>query len=345
MNTHFGNLQKHPRATLSHLPTALEPMLNLSDHFGGANLFVKRDDCTGLAMGGNKARQLEYYIGKANAENADSVLITGAVQSNFVRLAAAAARKFNMKCHIQLEQRVKSKSELYHQSGNVLLSRMLAEKLYEYPDGEDERGADIKLDEIAADLKQEGNRPYVIHLGPDHPPLGALGYVQAAIEIAEQLKIHNLKLDGIVTPSGSGATHSGLLFGLRMIGVDIPVYGICVRREKSAQALRIEKLCDKIAVLLEMKNPVSTDDIKIHDEVLAPGYGKMNQFVEESIKLAAQKEGLLLDPVYTGKAMAGMIELIKNTKRNENYLFLHTGGQVANFGYADMLENILIPRD
>jgi len=200
----LGRLDALPRARLAHTPTPLEALPNLAASLGGARLYVKRDDCTGLAFGGNKVRQLEFYLGEAQARNADTVLITGAVQSNFVRLAAAAARKLGMEIHIQLEERVPKTDPAYRSSGNVLLDRLLGATLYSYSDGEDEAGADKRLRAIAAELEAQGRRPYVIPLAPGHPPLGALGYVEAARELLDQLAAQELGLDEIVVSSGSG---------------------------------------------------------------------------------------------------------------------------------------------
>ncbi len=175
MTERLGVLDSLPRALLSHLPTPIDEMPNLSRHLGHARLLVKRDDCTGLCMGGNKARQLEFYMGRAQEQNADTVLITGAVQSNYVRTAAAAARKLGMQCHVQLEDRVANKSEQYHTSGNVFLNKMLGATLHYFPEGENEQAADQNLEIIAEQLRSEGAKPYVIHLGPDHSMVGALG--------------------------------------------------------------------------------------------------------------------------------------------------------------------------
>ena len=202
----LGKLDDLPRVTLAHLPTPIEPMENLAAELGrGGGLYVKRDDCTGLAFGGNKVRQLEFYLGEARAEGADTVLITGAVQSNFVRSAAAAAAKLGMECHAQLEERVPGKDGAYRMSGNVLLDRMLGATIYSYAQGEDEEGADRRLHEIADALKERGRRPYIVPLAPGHKPLGALGYVDAAREILGQLAAQPLRMDEIVVASGSGA--------------------------------------------------------------------------------------------------------------------------------------------
>ncbi len=334
----LGRLDALPRARLVHAPTPLEAMPNLTKSLGGAQLYVKRDDCTGLAFGGNKVRQLEFYLGEAQARNADTILITGAVQSNFVRLAAAAARKLGMEIHIQLEERVPKNDPAYRNSGNVLLNRLMGATLHSYPDGDDETGADKRLHEIAAELEVQGRRPYIIPLAPGHAPLGALGYVDAAREILDQIAAQDIALDEIVVTSGSGHTHGGLLFGLRALGCAVPVTGICARRPAKAQRPRIESRCREIAELLDVAPVVAEADIHLIDEFLAPGYGQLNAAAVEAIAMAARQEALILDPVYTGKTMAGFIRRARQAEAGQNLLFMHTGGGPAVFAYGPALE-------
>ena len=343
MDRALGRLDDLPRARLGHAPTPLEAMANLERHIGGGPLYVKRDDCTGLALGGNKVRQLEFYLGEAVAKRADTVLITGAVQSNFARLAAAAARKLGMECHIQHEERVAEPGSAYRLSGNVLLEKMLGATLHAYPKGEDEAGADRRLGEIADQLQAAGRRPYIIHLAPGHPPLGALGYVAAARELVGQMADQDLVIDEIVVASGSGHTHGGLLFGLRALGCLIPVTGICVRRDATAQNLRIAARCREIADLLGLEAPVGDHDIRLDDRYLAPGYGRLNDPMVEAIETAARHEGLILDPVYTGKAMAGFLQRARDDVGGDKaFLFIHTGGSPAVFGYGPSLTRAMI---
>jgi len=337
----FGRIASIPRQQLQLDRTALEPMPNLGEHCGGARLLVKRDDCTGLAFGGNKVRQLEFYLGAAIAQDADTLLITGSVQSNFVRTAAAGARKLGMTCHIQLEERVATSAPHYHDSGNVLIDKLLGATLYSYPEGEDESGADRQLGQIAADLRDGGRRPYVIPLAPGHPPLGSLGYVLAAAELLGQITAADLPVTEIVVASGSGATHGGLLFGLRALGSAIEVTGVCVRRDAALQRIRIQDTCDGIAALLDVASKVSDDDIRLTDAFLAPGYGKINQATARAVVLGAQTEGLMLDPVYTGKAMAGLIQRARSADDRSTLVFLHTGGTPAIFAYQDAIEEAL----
>ena len=339
MTSGLGKFDKFPRAELAMVPTPMEAMPNLSNFLDGPNLFVKRDDLTGLAMGGNKARQIEFYFGEAIAQKADVILITGAIQSNFIRSAAAATAKLGMDCHVQLEERVPNVDQTYRASGNVLLDKLFGATIYSYPDGEDEAGADRNINEIADGLKKKGKTPYIIPLSPGHPPLGAMGYIVAAQEILEQLKQSGQQIDEIVVASGSTSTHAGLLYGLRALGSRLRIAGICVRRSKEQQAPRVLARCTELSKLLGTSEYVTADDIILNDVPLAPGYGQLNPLTIEAIKLAASKEGLLLDPVYTGKVMAGMIDRVRGNvyAKNANILFLHTGGQPALFAYEPEL--------
>lgn len=334
----LGRLGDLPRAKLFHAPTYLEYMPNLTAAYGGKRaLYVKRDDLTDMAFGGNKVRQLEFYLGEAQAQGADTVLITGAVQSNFARLTAAGARKLGMECHIQWEERVAKQDLRYRNSGNVLIERILGATLHSYPLGEDEAGADRRLGEIAEELRRAGRKPYIIPLAPGHAPLGALGYVVAAQELLQQIEAADLSVDGIVVASGSGATHAGLLFGLRALGSSVPVTGICVRRDAAAQQPRIETRCAEIAALLETVNPVVAKDVVVTDAFLAPGYGRASEEVLNAIRLAARTEALMLDPVYSGKTMAGFISAAKQAEGEGALIFIHTGGTPGIFAYEDDL--------
>ncbi len=327
-------LARFPTVAVAHVPTPVEPLNNLGGELGLA-LRVKRDDCTGLAFGGNKVRQLEFYFGDALDKGADTILITGAVQSNYVRVAAAMARRFALDCHVQLEERVPDVDALHRGSGNVLLDRLMGATIHRYPRGEDEDGADTNLAGIASELRADGRTPYIIPLSPKAPPLGALGYVAAAIELAEQLEGMP---DEIVVPSGSGFTHSGLLFGLRALGLDVPVTGICVRRDAARQTERIAQRFREVGDLLGQPVAVPPEDVRLFDGALAPGYGQLSPDVVAAIQRTARTEGLFLDPVYSGKAMAGLIALARDGRlAGRDILFLHTGGQPALFAYGDSL--------
>ena len=340
----LGRLASVPRVKLFGGPTPLQTMPHLAKVCGGqAELYVKRDDCTELAFGGNKVRQLEFYFGEAVACSADTVLITGAVQSNFVRLAAAAAARLGMACHIQLEERVPKNDPVYRTSGNVLLDHMLGATMHHYPDGEDEAGADRQLSVIADELRSTGSRPYIIPLAPGHAPIGALGYVVAAHELVGQLALEEIELDEIVVASGSGATHAGLLFGLRALSCEIPVTGICVRRDADKQRPRLIERCQEIAELLDIDNKVTDEDIVLRDDFLAPGYGKSGEVAMRAILLGARTEGLMLDPTYTGKTMAGFIDRAETATEPTRLLFFHTGGSPAIFAYQNELDDVMTP--
>jgi len=337
-------LAPFPQAQLSSGATPVRLLKNLSNHLGGPDIYIKRDDFTEILFGGNKIRQLEFYLGEAQKQGADTVLITGAVQSNFVRSAASSAAILGMDCHIQLEERVPGITDTHRISGNVLLDQLLGATIHSYPTGEDEAGADRRLHEIAGDLKQQGKSPYIIPLSPGHKPLGALGYVKAADELCDQMTAGNTDpFDEIVVASGSGATHGGLLTGLRLAGNQTKVLGVCVRRKVSDQSPRIKARAQEISDLLGTANPVNDGDINIIDNTLSPGYGQLNDQAFNAIQLCAKFEGIFLDPVYTSKVMAALISRVTSGvyKKTDRVLFIHTGGQAALFGYQPELQQRL----
>ena len=334
----FAGIARFPRVRLGHAPTPIDPAPNLGAALG-IDLWIKRDDCTGLAFGGNKVRQLEFHFGEARARGADTVLVTGAVQSNLVRIAAAGARRLGMDIHIQLEERVDGGGETYRTSGNLLLDRMLGATLHPFPEGEDEAAADAAMERRAAALAAEDRRPYVIHSATGHPPLGGLGYVVGAEEVVEQARAPGMRFDAVVCASGSALTHAGLLVGLRALDERAPVLGICVRRDAVSQGARVAQVASALAAMIDCPAAFDAGDIEVSDAVLAPGYGRLNEAACEAMALAAGHEGLLLDPVYTGKAMAGLIAHVRSGRiaAGSRVLFVHTGGQPALFAYADSL--------
>jgi D-cysteine desulfhydrase family pyridoxal phosphate-dependent enzyme len=328
-----------PRVELSHRPTPLERLDNLSKEFA-TNLWVKRDDCTGLALGGNKSRQLEFYIGQAKLQGADTLLTTGAVQSNHVRMTVAAARKVGMEVEVQLEHRVDRDEPEYHNSGNPYLVKLMGARIHYYPEGEDEDGADQALVDRATELEKEGRKAYVIPLSNAHTPYGALGYVDGAEELLAQLNELKINPAKLIVPTGSASTHAGILIGLRASGSDIPVHGVCVRRDANSQqqrvATKIRSVIDAMGIDLE----IADDDIVCDDSMLAPGYGHPNPATVAAIKLLARREGLLLDPTYSGKSFASLLEILKQGAYGENdhLVFLHTGGIASLFGYPELVD-------
>lgn len=316
-------------------PTPMEPLRNLSDRLG-IDLWVKRDDLAGTTLGGNKSRQLEFYLGAATAQGADTILITGAVQSNFVRTAAACAARCGMRTIVQLENRVSGQGDLYDRSGNVLLNDLLGAEVMLYPEGEDEAGADAALRARAEEERRAGYRPYVIPLALGNPPLGALGYMRAAQEITAQ----DPEFDHVVVASGSGLTHAGLLAGFDHLGLDVQVIGSCVRRDAGLQMQRMTQVLDDLARLTGARAAVPAENLHIWDGALAPGYGRIGEAASTAMTLMAQHEGQLLDPVYTAKAFAAIPALVETGEiaQGARVLFVHTGGLASLFAYQNALE-------
>ncbi len=330
-------LASHTRADLGPVRTPLQYAARLSTTLG-IELYIKRDDSQPLGMGGNKVRQLEFYLGPAITQRADTVLITGAIQSNFVRLCAAACRKLGMQPVVQLEQRVPTNDTVYQTSGNVLLDQLYGAEIHYLSEGENEALADSRLDALAKEKKAQGRKPYVVHLGADHPPLGALGYALATAELKLQLQAQNISATHLITPSGSGSTHAGILAAVKELNWDIAVEGICVRRKKELQLTRIKKRTSDVAALLGYTSG-AINTVNTYDDVLSPGYGQLNEEVSSAIRMAARLEGLLVDPVYSGRTLAGLIALVKQNKipQGATVIFIHTGGAPALFAYQNKL--------
>ncbi|MES0883963.1 D-cysteine desulfhydrase family protein [Roseibium sp. SCP14] len=331
-------LDRHPRVDLGLIRSNLDPLERLGRELG-ITLYAKRDDAQPLAMGGNKTRQLEFYLGLAAEQDSDTVLITGAVQSNFVRSCAAAARKLGWHAIVQLEDRVPKNDPIYASSGNVLLDRLLGAEIHYFPEGENEAAADANLDRMAEECARRGKKPYVIHLGADSPPIGGLGYAYAAAETWRQFRELGVIPDHVVIPSGSGLTHAGFLVGARAIGWEVPVHGICVRRAAELQVPRIARRAEELNAMLENRANLTQRDILVDDTTLAPGYGRMNEAVFSAISRTAQDEALLLDPVYSGRTMAGLISLVERgvIATGSTVAFIHTGGLPAIFAYQNDL--------
>lgn len=325
-----------PRIPLAHLPTPLEILPRLSEHLGGPEIWVKRDDCTGLATGGNKTRKLEFSMGEAQERGADTIVTVGAVQSNHVRQTAAAACKLGMKCEVLLEHRVSNPTELYRTSGNVLLDRIFGANLREYAAGTD---FDAAMEEVAGEVRAAGGSPYVVPGGASNA-VGALGYVGCGEEFLRQCDEQDVTFDHIVTATGSAGTHAGLAVGLRGSGSDLPILGIGVNAPKDVQEERVYKLAEETAELVEKPGCVVREDIIADCNYIGPGYGQPTDGMNEAVLMLARTEGLLFDPVYSGKALAGMIDYIRQGRfdSSQRIVFLHTGGAAGLFAYADLLD-------
>ena len=328
-------LSEFPRVPLAHLPTPLEHLPRLSDALGGPQIYVKRDDCTGLATGGNKTRKLEYSMGEALQNGADTIITVGAVQSNHVRQTAAAACKLGLKCEVLLEHRVTDPSELYRNSGNVLLDRIFGANLREYAKGTD---FDAAMAAVAEEVKASGGIPYIIPGGASNP-VGALGYVGCGLELLQQFGAQALKVDHLVTATGSAGTHAGLVVGIRGGGSNLPILGIGVNAPQDVQEERVHKLACETADLVGAPGVVSRGDIIADCNYIGPGYGVPTDSMNEAVLMLARFEGLLFDPVYSGKALAGMIDYIRQERfsTSDTIVFLHTGGAAGLFAYADTL--------
>ena len=334
------DISSFARAELWSQPTPLERANNLEKKINGGAVFIKRDDCNGLAFGGNKVRQLEYYLGDALAKGADTVLMTGAVQSNFVRTAAAACCKLGLHCHVQLEDRVPKQDFEYNNSGNVLLDHLFGATVTTFSEGEDEAAADRELEKIAARYQSKGRTTYAVPMHPSHAPLGALGYIQCARELVAQMDELGIAPDRIFVGSGSGNTHAGLLIGLRLLGITTPVTGVCVRRPEPDQRTRMTQRCRMLSDMLGTPDILQDDDLLIDDQYLAPGYGQAGPAAREAMILAAQNEGLIFDPVYTSKILAAVIEYSRENPQKSS-LFIHSGGGPGIFGYAENIRSML----
>lgn len=330
------NLARFPRRRYTHGATPIEPLPHLTAHLAGAQLFVKRDDLLGLAGGGNKTRKLEFEVAEALAQGADTLITAGSVQSNHCRLTLAAAIREGLRCQLVLEERVPDSYDP-DASGNNFLYRLLGAERIEVVDaGTDLRAA---MDELAAELASSGRRAYVIPGGAS-TPLGALGYVACAAEILAQTFDSGLHIDHVVCGSGSGGTHAGLVAGFAASHADVPVTGISVRHPQERQERHILDLAGETAALLGVTNGVSSDRVSVHDDYVGPGYSLPTPEMVAAVRLLAEKEGLLLDPVYTGKAMAGLIDLCRNGYfgESDNVLFLHTGGAPSLYAFqSDLL--------
>jgi L-cysteate sulfo-lyase len=306
----------------------------MSESLGGPRLWIKRDDCTGLATGGNKTRKLEFLIADAIEKGADMVVTQGAVQSNHVRQTAAAACKFGLDCHALLERRVPDREDDYETTGNVLFTQMFGTSLEFRPAGLDMNAEALAVTEK---LAAAGRKPYFIPGGGSNET-GALGYVSCAYELLDQIKANNLDVGWIVLATGSTGTHAGMLAGLHAAGSTIPVMGISVRQPEDKQIAAVHKL----AVLTASKltdTPLGVEKVIVDDGYVGAGYGQPTQGTLDAINLIARREGLLFDPVYSGKGLAGMIGLAGQNffDSDKDVIFLHTGGAAALFAYGNQL--------
>ncbi|RMH49396.1 MAG: D-cysteine desulfhydrase [Alphaproteobacteria bacterium] len=331
-------LSRFPRVRLGHLPTPLEPMPRLSEALGGPEIWIKRDDCTGLATGGNKTRKLEFLMAEALAEGADMVMTQGAIQSNHARQTAAAAAKLGLDCHLLLEDRTGSHDENYNRNGNVLLDHLFGATTERRGPGLD---MNAEMEAVAERFRAEGRKVYTIPGGGSNPT-GALGYVNCAFELVGQANDRGLVIDHIVHATGSAGTQAGLVTGLRAINADIPLLGIGVRAPKPKQEENVYNLAVATAEKLGCPGVVAREDVVANTDYVGEGYGIPTPGCLEAIAMFAELEGILLDPVYSGKGAAGLIDLVRkgHFASDARIVFIHTGGAAALFGYLSALEGI-----
>ena len=329
------HLARFPRRRYTPGWTPIEKLERLSALLGGPDLYIKRDDLLGLAGGGNKTRKLEFLVADALAQGADTLVTCGAVQSNHCRLTLAAAVKEGLKCRLVLEERVPN-SYNPDATGNNFLFRLLGVEAVTVV----KSGVDLaaEMQKVADEVAALGRRAYVIPGGGSNP-IGALGYVSCAEEILAQTHELGLRLDQIVCASGSTGTHAGLICGLVGNNSQIPLTGINVRRTRQEQEPNVHKLAQETAALLGIPGGIPREAITALGDWVGPGYSLPTPEMVEAVRLLAQVEGILLDPVYTGKAMAGLIALVRSGtfKEGQRVLFVHTGGAPALYAYQSVL--------
>lgn len=332
------NLAKFPRRRYTQGATPIELLPRLSRDLDGPNIYIKRDDLLGLTAGGNKTRKLEFLVADALAQGADTLITTGAVQSNHCRLTLAAAVKEGLKCHLVLEERVPD-SYSEEASGNNFLFKLLgAESITVVPGGADLLSS---MEEIADDVRSAGGAPYIVPGGGSNAR-GALGYVNCANEILTQSFESGLNIDHVVCSSGSGGTHAGLVAGVHTMSAQIPVTGISVRAEKGPQETKIHNLSNAILELADIEPEIHESEITVLDEYVGPGYSLPTREMTEAIQMFARTEGILLDPVYTGKTAAGLVGMVRSGRfaKKDNVLLIHTGGSPALYAHQDEALNI-----
>lgn len=306
-------------------------MTRLSDRLGGPRLWIKRDDCTGLATGGNKTRKLEYLVADALSQGADTLITLGALQSNHARQTAAAAAKVGLKCVLVLEERVSQPTEAYRHNGNILLDRLLGATLKYVPRDTPMTAAGQRA---ADEVRSAGGKPYIIPVGGSNP-IGALGYVGCATEILQQAADLGVRVDRVVHATGSSGTQAGLIAGFDGMQSGVRVLGITVGRRRDNQEKNVAALVDETWAHLGLKGAAPHDNIEANDGYFGEAYGIPTPAMKEAVRLLGETESLLLDPVYSGKAMSGLIDLVRKGTfgKDENIVFIHTGGQAGLFAY------------
>jgi len=320
-----------PHVPLAQLPTPLEPLPRLSAELGGPRIWVKRDDQTGLAMGGNKVRKLEYLLAEARQLGADIVLTTGATQSNHCRQTAAAAARLGLDCELLIEHRFPDWSDDYRHGGNLQLDRLLGATVLDFDQGTD---MTIEMERRADELRAEGRTPYVVPLGGSNV-VGALGYRTAAVEILRQTDERGFQAREIVHATASGGTQAGLIAGLAIKRSEIPLLGVSAGAPERYLGPIVRSLAEGVFDLIGIDRSLGPHAVVIDDAHVGEAYGVPTAEMHEAVTMCARLEGLLLDPVYSGKAMAGLIHHARAGRwsADDDVVFIHTGGTPALFAY------------
>ena len=324
------DLTKFPRVHLAQLPTPLEPLKALSRELGGPDIYVKRDDCTGLAGGGNKTRKLEFLVAEAMEQGADTLVTVGATQSNHVRQSIAAAAKAGLRIEVLLEERMRRDDD-YAENGNVMLDHLMGGVVHHCGPVAD---LNIAGEELADKVHAAGRKIYFFPAGGSSP-VGTLGYIDCAAEILAQADDMNVEIDHIVVACGSQGTQAGLLVGLADANAAVPVLGISVGRSQAELERKVLSLAQDTVAYTGLTATINPDSVVCDDSFFGEAYGQPTDAMIEAVTLCARLEGLLLDPVYTGKAMSGLIAKIRAGvyKKGQSIVFLHTGGQAALHAY------------
>jgi L-cysteate sulfo-lyase len=327
------DLARFPRVKLCQAPTPLERLPRLTAELSGPDIWMKRDDLTGMGGGGNKVRKLEFLAGAALAEGADHLVTQGAVQSNHVRQTAAVAAKLGLACTAVLEHRIETNDSAYLNSGNVLLDRLMGIHIEYRPGGTDMQAA---IEEVGARLQTQGAKPYLIPGGGSNA-VGALGYAAVALELLSQVNEMGLRVDHLVHATGSAGTQAGLVAGLHAMSSPVRVLGIGVRAPKDRQEANVLRLAQATATHMGVDRPVPAAAVEANCDYVGGGYGVPTPGMIEAVRMLARLEGIFLDPVYSGKGMAGLVDLIRRGvfTKGQTVVFLHTGGSTGLFGYAD----------
>jgi len=319
---------------LATLPTPLEEAVGLSRRLGGPKILFKRDDNNGFALGGNKARKLEFLIADAIEKGADTIITTGGLQSNHARLTAAAARKYGMRPILVLRGDPEAEYD-----GNLLLDYLLGAEIRTVP--RDARDVMPIMEDVAEEVRDGGGEPYVIPSGGSNP-IGAIAYSNAMLEIVSQAVQICAKVDHVVFSSGSGGTQGGLLFGAKSLNFQGRVLGISDGASRDPLVHRVVEIANGCARLIDSHVSVSLKDVDFLDQYAGKGYGVLQKEIIDAIRTVAEAEGILLDPVYTGKAMWGLIDLVHQGyfDKDETVVFIHTGGTPALFAYRKELTSL-----